>query len=92
MVWQAELGTKLDAVRERLTIFDISNAERGAINCNELLDAPDMMKDALGEADLGTLPETVMSILNGWKPRIANNDRLSLAAQQVRTLRLEGAI
>ena len=49
---------------------------------------------ALGQTDPRTLPEPVMTILNGWKARIANNDRIQLAApeaQRVRTPLPEGA-
>ena len=54
-----------------------------------------MMRDALGQTDPRTLPEPVMTILNGWKARITNNDRIQLAApeaQRVRTPLPEGAI
>ena len=54
-----------------------------------------MMKDAIGQADLATPLQPVVTILNGRKPRIANNDLFQLAApeaQQVRTPLPEGAI
>ena len=76
MPWYDALRERVELVERRLSDFDVSAAEGDNGRLETAMNSVDLVLAAIGNLDIGNLPEEVGEILNVWPKRIEFSSRL----------------